>query len=105
METKFDFTKSWTELSNEEQTSWDQKCQRSQIRKIKSFAKRMNIDFTGCSDLCVIDSVSEWNEKHIKTLRNNCVAKYKPLLKSATTLEEYNRLYKESAIELEAIGF
>lgn len=105
MVVKFDYTKSWNDLSEGEQKAWDSKCQKAQTRKIKEFAKIQGIDFANCSDLCVVDSVSEWNEKHIKTLRNNCTARYKPLMKCATNLEDYNRLFAECAKELEVIGF
>ena len=102
---KFDFTKAWNELTDEEQNAWDAKCQKSQTRKIKEIAKIQGIDFKACVDLCMIDSVSEWNDKHIPVLRKNCAAKYKPLLKGAQTLEEYNKIYAECAKELEIIGF
>ncbi|MFA6780554.1 MAG: hypothetical protein WCU80_12355 [Paludibacteraceae bacterium] len=103
---KFDFTKAWEELSNDEQWNWDEKCKKSETTKLKKFAKSRGQDFEVYAGLLDnVNSKAEWNKKHIKVMRDACTAKYKPMLKSAQTLEEYDKIFADCAKELEVIGF
>ena len=92
--TKFNFGIAWKDLTADEKNAWEQ--------KVTKTAKQEQVKF-GC--VFVKDAEVEWNQKHKVTVRKQISAEYKELLKHVTSVEEYEKLWNECAVKMEAIGF
>lgn len=102
---KTDFTKSWDDISKEEQAKFDLKCGKAVMKSVSQFADTHNIDVSNCADLMTWNAEREWNAKHITAVRKALVTQAKMDLKTCKTVEEAEAVRNNLAAKLEIVGF
>lgn len=86
------FLTAWNELTDNEKNTWE--------KKITKQAKQEKF-----GQIFVKDPQAEWDKKNKDAMRKKTCADYKPLLRQATTQDEYDKLFNECAVKLSAIGY
>lgn len=102
---KFDFTKSWNELSTDEKIEFDKKCGKAVMKSVSSFSDRFNVEIGKCADMMTWNTESEWNAKHKTAERKLLVAQAKTELKTCKTEEAAEAVKKRLAEKLNIIGY